>query len=173
VWLSEYEINAPYFFGTFAVGIRMRKERKDKNFIKKPVYPGGTAAIKAFIRDNLTYPPEALKHQVEGTVSLKYTIDHKGSVVETHIISGLGKGCDEEAVRLVRMLKFEVPKVRGIKVQFHKEMHVHFRLPKKQVKPTTTSTQYTYTTVPSKTPASSSGYHYTITVPGSKGKQDA
>jgi protein TonB len=152
----------------------MKKERKDKSFIKKPVYPGGTAAIKALIRDNLKYPEEALKHKIEGTVSLKYTIDHKGTVIETHVISGLGQGCDEEAIRLVRMLKFEVPKVRGVKVLFHKDMHVHFRMPKPQVRQAPVSTQYTYTTAPVKSPAKQpGGYHYTITVPSSKVKSDA
>ena len=153
----------------------MKKERKDKNFIKKPIYPGGTAAIKAFIRDNLKYPQEALKHRTEGTVSLKYTIDHKGQVIDTHLISGLGHGCDEEAVRLVRLLKFEVPKVRGVKVQFHKEMHVHFRLPKQPVKAQSSSTRYVYTATSSKpvTPVSG-GYHYTVTIPAKtpKGESD-
>ena len=124
----------------------MKKERKDKNFIKNPVYPGGPAAIRKFVRDNLVYPTDALKHNIEGTVSLKYTIDHKGHVIDTNVIAGLGHGCDDEAIRIVRLLKFEVPKTRGVKVQFHKEIHVHFRLPKKRKGMPATTTQYVYTT---------------------------
>lgn len=147
----------------------MKKERKDKNFIKKPVYPGGPAAMRAFIKQNLKYPPEAVEKGIEGTVSLKYTIDHKGNVSDAHVISGLGYGCDEEAKRLVRLFKFEVPKTRGVKVQFHKDMHVHFRLPKKKaVPPQQFVPQYTYTpakkpAAPAKQPGSSVSYTITIT----------
>ena len=80
----------------------------------------------------MQYPKEALAQKKEGTVLIRYTINHLGKVVDTKIISGIGFGCDEEADRLVRLLIFEVPKNRGIKAVFHKELHIHFRLPKVQ-----------------------------------------
>lgn len=113
----------------------MKKERKEKHFVKKPIYEGGPKAIKKFISDNLQYPEEALEKGIEGTVSLKYDIDYKGRVVEVKVIGGLGYGCDEEAIRLVRMLQFQVPRSRGVKVLFHKSMQIHFRLPKQTAKP--------------------------------------
>lgn len=146
----------------------MKKERKDKSFIKKPIYPGGTLAMRNFIRQHLVYPPEALKNGIEGTVSLKYTIDHKGNVIETHIIAGLGHGCDEEALRLVRLFKFEVPKTRGVRVTFHKNLHVHFRLPKQKPVappgPVAVSAQYVYTQAASSAKPSGGGYSYTVTI---------
>jgi len=148
----------------------MKKERKDKNFIKKPIYPGGPSAMRIFIKENLKYPQEALEKRIEGTVTLKYTIDHRGHVVDTHIIAGLGHGCDEEAVRLVRLLKFEVPRTRGVKVMFHKDMHVPFRLPRnKVVKPKPVSPNYVYTPAVKKDtgqkPGKSLSYTITITTP--------
>ncbi len=140
----------------------MKKGRKEKNFIQKPVYPGGPAAIRAFIRANLVYPTQALKSSIEGTVSLRYTIDHKGHVIDTHVISSLGSGCDEEAIRLVRLLKFEVPKTHGLKVQFHKDIHVHFRLPKRSKAEEGAQTQFVYTT--SDATPDGPGYHYTVTI---------
>lgn len=151
----------------------MPKEKKDKNFIKKPIYEGGPKAIKAFIRDNLRYPEEALKQKVEGTVVLKYSIGYKGDVVDTKIISGLGYGCDEEAVRLARMLKFEVPRTRGVKVLFHKDIKIHFRLPRqkpKAAKAPASTVEYAYTVTPKKKDTlkkpskdeKSGGYSYTI-----------
>jgi len=146
----------------------VQKERKDKHFIKKPIYPGGRDALKKFIRANLKYPKEALENKIEGTVSLKYTIDFKGKVTESHIISGLGHGCDEEALRLAYMLKFEVPKSgRKVRVHFHKDLHIHFRLPKKKPKKQVqVSYQYSQTSPKSKPGKSKSGgsYSYTITV---------
>lgn len=107
----------------------MKKSRKDESFIKKPVYPGGLKALRETVTKNLNYPEAALKNKISGTVHIRYTIDHRGKVVRSKIIAGIGHGCDEEAARLVRLLKFRVPKNRGVRVQFHKTLRVHFRLP--------------------------------------------
>ena len=82
----------------------MKKERKGKHFIKKPIYKGGPSALKQFISQQMQYPKEALAQKKEGTVLIRYTINHLGKVVDTKIISGIGFGCDEEADRLVRLL---------------------------------------------------------------------
>ncbi|MBK8505428.1 MAG: energy transducer TonB [Saprospiraceae bacterium] len=107
----------------------MKKELKDKHFLGKPVYSGGTKSMQNFLRDNKVYPKEALDLGIEGTVSIRYTIDYKGKVIQVKILSGIGHGCDEEAERIVRLLKFEVPKTRKIKVQYQKTVHIHFRKP--------------------------------------------
>ena len=107
----------------------MKKERTDKHFIKHPVYVGGQKALRQFISNNVKYPNLAKAHKIEGTVVLKYTINYKGEVIETKIMKGLGYGCDEEAIRLTKLLRFEIPKTRKIKVLFHKSIHIHFKLP--------------------------------------------
>ncbi len=140
----------------------MQRERKAKNFIRKPVYPGGPSAMRALISKNLRYPAQALEQKTEGTVRLRYTIDHSGKVIDTQIIAGIGHGCDEEADRLVRMLRFDVPKNRGVKVQFHHNINIHFRLPKQKKVTQKVSVQYQYTTQPS---SSSPSYQYTLTIP--------
>ena len=143
----------------------MKRQRKEESFIKKPVYPGGPRALKAFVTGNLKYPTEALERKIEGTVHLRYTINHKGVVVSSKIIAGLGHGCDEEADRLVKLLQFEVPKNRGVRVQFHKTLRIHFRLPASNPEPQPGGFQYTYTAATSKpkeAPAEKGGYSYTI-----------
>ena len=150
----------------------MQKERKDKHFIKQPIYEGGPKALKAFISKNLRYPKEALAEQIEGTVVIRYTINYKGKVVASKIVSPLSHGCNEEAERLVRLLKFEVPKNRGVKATFHKTLSIHFRLPQTPVTPpqapnkAITQIQYNYTSssTEEKAPSSSGGYQYTITI---------
>jgi protein TonB len=107
----------------------VKRERKEKHFIKKPDYPGGDKGMSAFIRENLRYPEEALKNRTEGIVRIRITIDHKGTVTQTHIIDHLGNGCDEEADRVVRLLQFRVPNNRGVRASFHKTLNIHFQLP--------------------------------------------
>ncbi len=149
----------------------MSKERKSKDFLHKPEYPGGTAALKQFIADHIQYPAEAIKAGIDGSVRLRYDINHKGVVIGAKIISGLGYGCDEEAIRLVKLLKFQIAKNRGIRATFHKRITIHFRKMEQKEKtappPTTTTIQYNYTkSKPSsekeKKPKPSSGYNYNI-----------
>lgn len=107
----------------------MKKERKDKDFVKSAYFEGGKAALEAFVKKELRYPKEALEAKVEGTVSVRYTVDYKGKVTEASIISGLGHGCDEEALRIVRSLIFRVPDQGKIKSKYSRKLHIHFRLP--------------------------------------------
>ncbi|TVR89063.1 MAG: energy transducer TonB [Saprospirales bacterium] len=108
------------------------RERKEKHFLKKPIYEGGKSAMQKFIRKNLKYPKDALENKIEGVVVVRYTINKSGKVVKTKVKTGLGYGCDEEAERVVRLLKFVVPKNRKLKVLFHKTIHIKFSLPKKK-----------------------------------------
>ena len=149
----------------------MAKEKKDKHFIKQPVYVGGPSALKKFISENIRYPKEAADNDIEGTVVVRYEINHKGVVTGGKIISGLGYGCNEEAKRLVKLLKFQVSKQRGIKIKYHKTIKIFFRKPKvPKAKKVENKISYTLTPekkasgeaaqVPSKKPGTS--YNYTI-----------
>ena len=113
----------------------MKKERKDKHFIKKAYYKGGSKALTEFVLKNLNYPQEAWDNQIEGTVHARYDINHRGKVTKIKILNSIGYGCDEEAKRLIRLLEFEVPKSRGLKLTFHKTIHIHFRMPKQTHEP--------------------------------------
>jgi len=105
----------------------LKKERKEDSFIKKPFYKGGNQAMSAFVQSQLVYPKEA-EIPIEGTVIVKYDIDHHGNVVDARVIKSLGPVFDDEALRVVRLLKFEVPKTpRRLKVMFHKDIQIHFK----------------------------------------------
>lgn len=122
----------------------MKKERKPESFLRKPTYKGGPKAMRSFIAEHLRYPTPASEHKIEGTVRLRMDINHQGKVISTKVLSGLGYGCDEEAERVVKLLKFEIPKLRKIRATFHKTINIHFRRPKEKVTPSS-STQIKYT----------------------------
>lgn len=136
----------------------MKKSKQAKNFIQRPSYPGGRAAINELIKKEMRYPEKALKAKVEGKVKIAYSLNHKGVVIRTKVEKGLGHGCDEEAIRLVNLLRFDVPKNRGVKVTFNKTITINFRLPK-QKKPTV-NYQYNYSS--NKKSKSKNSYKITI-----------
>ncbi|MEZ4954052.1 MAG: energy transducer TonB [Saprospiraceae bacterium] len=142
----------------------MKKEAKDKHFIKKPIYEGGPTALKKFIGENLQYPKEALDNKIQGTVYVKYDIDRKGKVTDAKVIKGIGHGCDEEAIRLAKLLRFKVPTTRGVRVIFHNNIQIHFRLPKKKPAPKVAAVAYSYVEKKKEVPAEekkSGGYTIT------------
>lgn len=122
----------------------MEKEKKSKHFIQKPVYPGGPKALTEFIYQNLRYPAQALEARIEGMVVVDYDIDETGKVVDTRILKSVGHGCDEEAARVVRMLKFDIGRNRGVHVLFHQKARIQFKLPPPVVAPPPVQ-QWSYT----------------------------
>ncbi len=111
----------------------MKKQKKEKHFLKLPQYPGGKESFNKFLRENLRYPEEALKNGIEGDVHLTFDIDHNGKVINVKVVHGLGYGCDEEAVRLIEMLRYEKAKNRGVKVKASKKIRIPFRLKKTNI----------------------------------------
>jgi len=148
----------------------MDRDSRDNRFIRKPIYPGGNAAYRKFIADNLIYPKKAKEKGIEGQVRLKYGINYKGDVTEVKVLNSLGGGCDEEAIRIVKLLKFEVPKgPKKLRVLFHKRVRINFKLNKSKAKPSkknSSTISYKYvakTTSDSKEQISKQAYQYKIT----------
>lgn len=110
----------------------MEKDKKKTLFIHQPEFAGGPKALTKFIYEQLRYPQAAFEAGVEGIVLVDYDIDYQGNVTATRVLQGIGHGCDEEACRVVRLLKFDVPKNRGVRVLFHKKARIQFKKPKQQ-----------------------------------------
>lgn len=116
----------------------MDKDSRDKRFIRKPIFKGGNKEFNKFLYGHLKYPKEAFAKKIEGTVIVRYDINHKGDVTKAKVIASLGYGCDEEAVRVIKLLKFDIPKgPRKLKIIFHRTTKVKFKLPAQKSKQVT------------------------------------
>ncbi len=106
----------------------MKKNRKPEQFIRTPAYPGGTEALSKYIRENLRYPREALEKKIEGTVQVAFSFNENGRVIRAKVEHGIGYGCDEEALRIVKSLRYPKINNKGVRVTYHSKVNVHFRL---------------------------------------------
>ncbi|MFN3997226.1 TonB family protein [Algoriphagus sp.] len=68
----------------------------------QPNPPGGMEGWNKYLQENLTYPAEAKRNGVEGTVIVVFVINSDGSISDPEILRGIGGGADEEALRVVR-----------------------------------------------------------------------
>ena len=77
-----------------------------------PEFPGGSEGLKAYLIENLRYPDQAKKDGVEGRVVVLFTVAEDGSIVNIEVSRGIGSGCDEEAVRVVKAMPKWKPAVK-------------------------------------------------------------
>lgn len=94
-----------------------------------PMFPGGDEAMVEFISKNMIYPDSAKTHNIEGKVVVKFTVDSAGSVINPIIIKGIGYGCDEEVIRIIKLLpKFNPAMAGGSKVKSELTLPIIFKL---------------------------------------------
>ncbi|RZL23011.1 MAG: energy transducer TonB [Pedobacter sp.] len=67
-----------------------------------PEFPGGMAAWSKFIQKNLRYPYMAQETGLQGKVFVSFVIEKDGSVSDVSLVKGIGGGCDEEALRVIK-----------------------------------------------------------------------
>lgn len=106
---------------------------KKKNFIRIPTFPGGKDAYQQFIKENVVYPAHARSDRIEGTVYLVYTVNNLGEIGDVEVTKGIGSGCDEEAIRVIRLMKYEPARNRGVKMKVKMKTRINFKLPENTI----------------------------------------
>jgi len=69
-----------------------------------PEFPGGDQNMRKFLRDNIRYPMMARESGITGTVYVTFVVSATGQISDVKLLRGIGGGCDEEAVRVVRTM---------------------------------------------------------------------
>ena len=102
----------------------------DNAIVEVPAtYPGGEAALLAFVSKNLVYPAIAQEQELQGVVVLRLKVDVDGSVSSVKIEKSLSKECDQAAAEVVRKLHRFVPaKQQGHPVPVWFRLPVRFRI---------------------------------------------
>ena len=83
---------------------------------KMPEIKGGLKALQKKIR----YPLQAKSLGVQGVVYVQFIVNEEGKVEKPNVIKKLGAGCDEEALRVLKKVKFTpgYDKGKAVKVRF-------------------------------------------------------
>lgn len=110
--------------GTIAVNQEPENPQIFFAFDKRPEPIGGMAEIQR----NLTYPEEARKTGIEGTVLVQAVIDEGGKVISTKVIKSLEAACDQAAANAIQATRWvpAMQREKAVKVQI--AIPVIFRL---------------------------------------------
>ncbi|HNT70115.1 MAG: Gram-negative bacterial tonB protein [Bacteroidetes bacterium ADurb.Bin035] len=94
-----------------------------------PEFPGGDKALREYILNNIKYPEVARTSGITGTVYVQFVVEKDGSISDVKVVRGIGGGCDEEAVRVVKsMPRWKPGKQRGQPVRVYFTLPIEFKL---------------------------------------------
>ena len=94
-----------------------------------PHFPGGAAALQAFLSSNTKYPVVAQENGVQGRVIVSFIVERDGSITDVRVVRSVDPSLDREASRVVRsMPRWSPGKQNGSAVRVKYTVPVVFRL---------------------------------------------
>lgn len=106
--------------------VRQEEEAEEEQIFTivedQPSFPGGTEELYKYLGKAVKYPEMAKDAGISGTVYVTFEVDKEGNIKDVKVLRGIGGGCDEEAIRVVKaMPKWKPGKQRGkpVRVQFN------------------------------------------------------
>ncbi|MEO1655352.1 MAG: energy transducer TonB, partial [Bacteroidota bacterium] len=111
----------------------IKKEETEPDFFifaeVQPEPKGGMAAFYKYLGKKIKYPKLARRMQIEGRVFVQFVVDKDGSLTDIKVLKGIGGGCDEEAIRVLKEApKWEAGRQRGKPVRVRMSVPIFFRL---------------------------------------------
>jgi protein TonB len=96
---------------------------------QEPEFEGGYNAMMAFIKQNMKYPANARRMEIEGTVHVSFIVNKAGAISDVKVLRGIMNECDKEAVRVVQLMPAWKPgKQNGRAVNVRFILPLKFRL---------------------------------------------
>ena len=94
-----------------------------------PEFEGGMDAFYKYMTDNIHYPEQAKAEGIQGRVLVRFVVRDNGDIVNVEVAKGIGGGCDEEAVRVVKaMPKWKPAIYEGKAVNVQYALPISFKL---------------------------------------------
>lgn len=96
---------------------------------QEPQFPGGEEALSNYIHNQRKYPAAAAELGIEGKVVCSFIVNQEGQVTDVTLLRGIGYGCDQEAIRIIKSMPLWQPgKQNGKTVRVRKNIVVNFFL---------------------------------------------
>ncbi|MBJ7429150.1 MAG: energy transducer TonB [Bacteroidia bacterium] len=94
-----------------------------------PSFIGGEDSLYSFLRQRLVYPQLAKENGIEGKVIVRFIVEKNGKLTNIEVLRKMGWGCDEEAIRILKLSPNWIPgKMRGKAVRVKYTLPINFRL---------------------------------------------
>ncbi|HEX9503237.1 MAG TPA: TonB family protein [Patescibacteria group bacterium] len=98
-------------------------------FMKEATYPGGQPQYLRFLNKTIRYPDSAVIHEIEGTVLIQFMVTKTGNISELTVLDPVDKYLDEEALRVMRLMRdWEPAIIGGVPVDTYHKQPIVFHL---------------------------------------------
>lgn len=105
---------------------------KDEVFMvaeQMPEFPGGMKELLKFLQNNLKYPENAMKNNVQGRVIVQFVVEKDGALTEFKVARSVDPDLDAEALRVLQIMpKWKPGMQRGKIVRVKFTVPVSFKL---------------------------------------------
>ena len=136
VWKGSYDdtlsYTCNYEMGKSIFGTSVTKAGNVYHFTDdkiNPEFPGGLQAFAMFLTHQMRYPASAKENIVEVKMFINFTVDKRGKLRNLRIVRGIGSGCDDEVIRVLKLSPDWTPgKVYGIPVDISYTIPISFTL---------------------------------------------
>ncbi len=91
-------------------------------------YKNGDEGLADFILSEIEYPKLAIEKSIEGTVTTEFIIETNGYVSNLIIKNGIGAGCSEEALRIIKQTKWQPAVINNKLVRYKTTYPITFSL---------------------------------------------
>jgi len=100
---------------------------------QNPQFPGGYDAMLKYLHDKMEYPRQSQESGIQGKILVEFVVSKTGKISNVHILLGIGKECNEEAMRVVKEMPDWIPaRLNGQPVPVMFQIPVKFSLLGKQ-----------------------------------------
>lgn len=96
--------------------------------LPQPLVDGGLRGLPLYLGSNMRYPKDAFARSIEGTVHVEFTVETSGRVANVRALEQVGGGCTDEALRLVRTIRWKPGSKNGKRVRSVQEVGIVFKL---------------------------------------------
>jgi len=93
-----------------------------------PVFTKKDITYESFMRKYFHYPELAFKQNITGIVNVYFIVEPYGIISNVNVDNRLGAGCTEEAIRLIRLIKWMPGIVNGKAVRVSMNLSITFSL---------------------------------------------
>lgn len=115
------------------VGYGTEEEQPEGTMWELAEPEGGRKEYKKYLEKSLIYPQQAIENNVEGKVTVQFTIEPTGQLTDFRVTKSLGHGCDDEVVRLIKQGPRWSPTKRNTEpVRGKVKVKMKFQLPKEK-----------------------------------------
>lgn len=78
------------------------RQAESKSIATKDGEELSSEAYQKYLKANVKYPKAAIENKIEGTVTVSFKVGADGALSDFIIEKGIGYGCDEELIRLIK-----------------------------------------------------------------------